>query len=151
MKPFIALLVVFVVTLFITKIAFGYYHVHKAAIFAITGMLLFASLGHFMYTEGMQYMIPSFFPFRFQLIVLSGILEIVLAFVLLIPKYEKLFAWVIIVYLICVLPFNIYSAVEKINYQNPKIEGPGLSYLWLRIPIQLFYIGWLYFLCIIKL
>ena len=31
------------------------------------------------------------------------------------------------------------------NYKEANYTGPGPEHLWFRIPLQLFFIGWLYF------
>ena len=48
-------------------------------------------------------------------------------------------------FFILILPSNIYASVKKINYQKATLDGPGLSYLWFRMPLQVFFIGWVYF------
>jgi hypothetical protein len=42
-------------------------------------------------------------------------------------------------------PGNIKAAVNHIDYQKGTNNGPGPTYLWFRIPLQLFFIGWVCF------
>ena len=37
------------------------------------------------------------------------------------------------------------NALENINYQTGELNGPGLSYLWFRIPMQILFMVWVYF------
>ena len=44
--------------------------------------------------------------------------------------------------LLAVLPANIYSAIHRIDFGG---HGSGPAYLLVRVPFQLFVIGWTYF------
>ncbi|MDC6364524.1 MULTISPECIES: hypothetical protein [Flavobacteriaceae] len=70
--------------------------------------------------------------------------EITFAVGLLIPGYRHHKAWALIVFLLLILPANIYAAMHNINYQTGALDGNGLSYLWFRIPLQVFFIIWIY-------
>ncbi|GLU43228.1 hypothetical protein Musp01_08520 [Muricauda sp. NBRC 101325] len=107
-------------------------------------MLVFTAMGHFMFVEGMSAMVPPFIPFKNQLVLLTGILEIILGISILFPHYQTFTAWMLIAFLILILPANIYGAIHHVNYQTGIANGPGLAYLWFRIPLQLFFIIWVY-------
>ena len=87
-------------------------------------------------------MLPSFVPARTGIIYVTGILEILGAIGLLIPVFRKYAAWCLILFLIAVLPANIYSAMERIDFGG---HGSGPVYLLLRIPFQIFVIAWIYY------
>lgn len=112
-------------------------------------MLIFTAIGHFAFTKGMSVMIPDFIPYKTPLIYLTGILEIILAVGLLVPQYRKATGIILIIFLILILPANIKAAIENINYQTGEHDGPGLSYLWIRIPMQILFIAWVFF-CAVK-
>ncbi len=38
--------------------------------------------------------------------------------------------------------------MENINYQTGELDGNGLDYLWFRIPLQVFFIVWVFFTAI---
>jgi hypothetical protein len=40
------------------------------------------------------------------------------------------------------LSANINAAIHKVDYEKATYEGPGISYLWFRIPLQLLFIAW---------
>jgi uncharacterized membrane protein len=45
------------------------------------------------------------------------------------------------------LPFggNIYAATQHIDIEKGTFTGPTTPYLWFRIPLQLLFIGWVYY------
>jgi len=113
-------------------------------------MLLFTSSAHFAFKRGMVRMIPNFLPFKQLLVAVTGVLEIALGLALLFSVYNNITGWIIIGLLICMLPANINAAIHKIDYQKPDSIGPGLFYLWFRVPLQLFFIGWIYWSVLLR-
>lgn len=144
MKPLSVLLLTFVVVLFVIKFTQKEHNFTLAARIAIATMLLFTAIGHFIFTKGMSMMLPSFLPYKTNIIYLTGIFEILLAIGLLIPKFQIISGWLLIIFLILMLPANIYASLNKINYQKGTFDGNGLSYLWFRIPLQILFIIWTY-------
>ncbi len=57
-------------------------------------------------------MIPDLFPFKTALVYLTGVLELLFAAGLLMPKTKVLTGWVLIAFLLAVLPANINAAME---------------------------------------
>ena len=145
MKPLIVLLASFVVSTIVIKLSKGDMDHALAGRISMACMLFFTAIGHFAFSDGMSAMIPSFVPFKKALVFVTGIMEIMLAIGLLFPQYQKVFAWTSILFLFMVLPANIKAALEHINYQTGKMDGRGPTYLWFRVPLQLFYMGWIYF------
>lgn len=144
MKPLIVLLTVFVLSVAASKIFSGTYNFSLSGRIAISVMLCFTAIGHFAFTKGMSMMIPPFIPFRIPIVYLTGIFEIMLAIGLLVPKLKVLSGWALIVFLLLMLPGNIYAAMHHVNYQKATFDGPGLSYLWFRIPLQILFLAWTY-------
>lgn len=149
MKPFIILLAVFTITLIILRVRRHKYDWPLAGRIAMSVMLLFTAIGHFAFTEGMAMMIPSSLPFRVELVYFTGIIEIAAAIGLLLPSLRKITGWLLILFLVLVLPANIYAALHHVNYQAATLDGNGPDYLWFRVPLQIFFIGWVY-LCAIR-
>jgi uncharacterized membrane protein len=145
MLPFLILLTVFSISFIWLKIKTQKNHIQLSARVAMCAMLFFTAIGHFIYTEGMALMIPGIIPFKIQIIYVTGFVEIALGIGLLIPRVKYYAAWLIIIFFIAVLPANIYAAIHNIDYQKASIDGNGLSYLLFRVPLQLFFIGWVYF------
>lgn len=107
-------------------------------------MLIFTAVGHFAFTKGMAGMVPGFLPFKTEIVILTGILEILFAVGLVIPGYRYFTGWVLIVFFILILPANIKASVDNLNFQTGEYDGPGLTYLWFRVPLQIFFILWVY-------
>ncbi len=145
MKPLAVLLSSFVIAIFVIKIVDKEYDFALAARIAMSIMLCFTAIGHFAFTKGMSMMIPQFIPFKTNLVYLTGLFEILLAIGLLVPKLKAISGWGLIIFLVLMLPANIYAAIHLVNYQKGTFDGNGISYLWFRIPLQLLFIAWTYF------
>ena len=144
MKPLIVLLLSFTISIFLIKIIKKEYDFALSARIAMSIMLVFTAIGHFAFTKGMSMMIPKIIPFKESIIYLSGILEILLALGLIIPKFQIVSGWALIVFLLLMLPANIYASLNHVNYQKGTFDGNGLIYLWFRIPLQFLFIIWAY-------
>lgn len=144
MKPLIVLLIVFIVSLVVTRVAYGHFEFAISGRIAMSAMLLFTAIGHFAFTKGMAQMLPSFVPFKTAIIYLTGIIEIGAAIGLLLPISSVATAWLLIVFFILILPANIYAAIHHIDYQKGTFDGNGLTYLWFRIPLQIVFVIWTY-------
>lgn len=102
-----------------------------AAFFAAAGLL------HFIKPKFFLRIMPPYIPWHKPIVYLTGIAEIGLAVLLLIPPYRVWAAWGIIAHLIAVFPANIYHLTSG---------GAGMRIpqwlLVLRLPLQFFLIGW---------
>ncbi len=107
-------------------------------------MLIFTSIAHFAFTKGMEMMLPDFITFKTTAVYLTGVIEIVAAIGLFIPKFQIITAWLLITFFVLILPANIYAAIKEIDYQKGTSDGNGLNYLWFRIPLQILFIVWVY-------
>ncbi|WP_339709676.1 hypothetical protein [Cyclobacterium amurskyense] len=145
MKPFILLIAVTILAIGYMKLVYGVYNFSLSARIGFSAMLLFTALGHFLFTEGMAMMIPDFLPFKKELVYFTGLIEIMAAIGLHVPQFRLLTAWLLILFFVLIIPANIKASMEQIDYQNATFEGNGLEYLWFRIPLQILFIGWVYF------
>ena len=148
MKPFFVLIAVFLLSLLAIYLITGNPNWQLAGRIGMSAMLLFTAMGHFMFSKGMELMIPAFIPFRKALVFITGVIEILAAIMLLIPAAQELGGWLLIVFFILITPANIYAAISRLNYQTGQKDGPGPAYLWLRLPLQVIFIAWVYFSCI---
>ncbi|WP_350286101.1 DoxX family protein [uncultured Croceitalea sp.] len=150
MKPLIVLLLSFTISVFVIKIIKREYDFAMAGRIAMSLMLVFTAIGHFVFTKGMSMMIPKFIPFKESFVYLTGLFEILMAIGLLIPKFKYVSGWALVVFLLLMLPANIYASMHHVNYQKGTFDGNGLSYLWFRIPLQVLFIIWTY-ICSIRI
>jgi uncharacterized membrane protein len=145
LKPLIVLLGTFFITLLAIYAINLDWEFKTAGNIAMSVMLLFTAIGHFVLKESMAKMLPSSIPFRSQIVLATGFLEILGAVGLIIVATRTLTAWMLLIFFILILPANIYAAIHKVNHENAKTDGPGVKYLWFRIPLQLFFILWIAF------
>lgn len=101
--------------------------------------IFFVSAGvmHFVNPDFYMKIMPPYLPWHVGLVYLSGVIEIVLGIMVIIPKYTRLAAWGLIALLLAVFPANIYAAL------NPQVM-PDVNPVaqWIRLPFQLVFIAW---------
>jgi len=114
----------------------------KRARVGLSLFFLFTSIGHFIRTDAMAEMLPPSLPYRTGLIYVTGILELLGAVGVWIPSLMRVTGLLLILMLIGILPSNIYSAINRVDFGG---HGAGPAYLLVRIPFQLFVIWWTYF------
>lgn len=142
MSPLIVLVSIFVVTVIVRRLSGRETDYGWSGRLALSGMLIFTAIGHFRYTEGMKMMLPFELPFGTEIIVLTGLVEIGIAFGLVVPRTIKFSGWTLLIFLILALPSNIQAAINHVDFQNASFNGPGPEYLWFRIPVQLLFMVW---------
>ncbi|WP_377887585.1 DoxX family protein [Alkalihalobacillus sp. R86527] len=102
---------------------------------------IFAGCAHFAQGDGFAAMLPEWVPFRLALIYATGIIEILLAVLLLVPATRKLARFWTAVYLVVIFPANIYAAIAGIP--APGQEEVNQTLLWIRLLFQPLLIGWI--------
>src|SRR5690606_12749446 len=95
---------------------------------------------HLVTPEKLTYMIPDFLPYPEALVYISGVMEIVLAVLLLIPRYQRWAGWLIIGLLVAVFPANINVAIHQLPAPGGLPAEPW--YVWSRLAFQPIYIAW---------
>lgn len=148
MKPLIVLLVSFVISLLTLYFIGEQYEIDLSGRIAMSVMLAFTTLGHFIYTKGMVMMIPVFIPFKKEIVYITGLFEITAAIGLHISQIAQLTGWALIIFFLIMLPANINAAIKHIDYQKGTLDGSGVNYLWFRVPLQIFFIFWTYYFSI---
>lgn len=143
--PEIILLSTFLIALIILKIVYKEYRFALSGRIAMAAMLVTTGAAHFVFAKGMTLMLPDFIPYRFELVYFTGVIEMMAAIGLLLPKYRKLTAWLLIVFFVVLIPSNIYATMKHVNLEKATFDGNGPGYLWFRIPLQIFFIAWVYF------
>ena len=147
MKPFFVLLIVFALCLGITAIS-SEVKINLSGKIAMSVMLLFTSIGHFKFTRGMTMMMPEWIPAKKEMVLITGIVEILAAIGILVPSASRMTGILLIIFFVLILPTNISAAVRHVNYEKADYSGKGTEYLWFRVPFQLLLIGWIYFFII---
>jgi uncharacterized membrane protein len=91
---------------------------------------------HFISPDFYLKIMPPYLPLHLELVYLSGLFEVALGMMLLVPRFSRFAGWGIIALLIAVFPANIYL------YQNQEVlPAPALVH-FLRLPLQGVFILW---------
>ncbi len=98
-----------------------------------------AGVNHFINTAFYLKIMPPFLPWHLLLVYLSGVVEIVLGVLLLIPKLTRMAAWGLIALLIAIFPVNINMALNHELYPDYSATA-----LWVRLPLQFILLAWAY-------
>ena len=138
MAPLVVLLVVFVVAQFWVSNRYRDPSLRAARV-ALAAMFTLTGVAHFTSTGAMVQMLPPLLPGAAIIVYLTGVLELIVAAFLLwrVAYATPWLGWMLSVFLLALLPANIYSAIAEVG-----LGGHGASYLWFRIPLQVFFIGW---------
>ena len=102
-------------------------------------IMIGAGTMHFVNPDFYIRIMPPYLPLHTELVYLSGVFEIVLGVLILIPRYSTLAAWGMIALLIAVFPANLHMAL------NPELfSDVSPAALYIRLPIQIGFIAWSY-------
>ncbi len=104
----------------------------------LAAMLIYAGVQHFLKPAFYEPFVPAFLPAKTFIVYASGVVEILLGILLLIPKYTKLAATGIILLMIAFLPIHIWDIFSE----NPAIGSKNAAMI--RLPIQFLFIAWAY-------
>jgi uncharacterized membrane protein len=103
-----------------------------AALFIIGG------IAHFLVPDLYMRIMPPYLPYHRALVLVSGVFEIALGILLLVPRTSHLAAWGLIALLIAVFPANLFM------YQHSDRFRVSPTLLLLRLPLQGLLIVWAY-------
>ena len=94
---------------------------------------------HFQDPEWFIRIVPPILPYKLTLVHVSGLFEILLGILLMIPPFQSIAAKGSIILLICVYPANIYLA-----YTNGAAMNISPEMAWGRLPFQFVFLGLAY-------
>ena len=99
--------------------------------------LVGAGVNHFIRTGFYLRMMPPYVPFPLAMVQISGVAEIALGLLLLVPAWSAAAAWGLIALLVAVFPANLQMALHPDTF--PEFTPKAL---WLRLPLQAVLIAW---------
>ena len=102
-------------------------------------LLIIGGIAHFTTTQFYINAMPDYLPFHEIIVYASGIIEVLLGVLLVIPKTTQNAAIAIIVLLIAVFPANINMYLNHENF--PEMSETALL---IRLPLQFILIIWAY-------
>jgi uncharacterized membrane protein len=106
--------------------------------FVLAIFLIGAGITHFVNPAFFLKIMPPYLPLHKELVLVSGIFEVLLGVLLLVPAYSRWAAWGIVALLIAVFPANLY-----VFQHQELIPASPLVHL-LRLPLQGVFILWAY-------
>jgi len=98
-----------------------------------------AGILHFVHPAVYMKIMPVWLPWHKELVLLSGVFEILFGLLLVFPKTRRFAAYGIIALLVAVFPANIQMMINYVQEHNKM--------LWLsiiRLPLQVVLIWWAY-------
>jgi len=100
--------------------------------------MIIAGTMHFVNPAFFLKIMPPYLPLHKELVLLSGVAEVLLGILLLVPQTSRKAAWGIVALLIAVFPANLYL------YQHQEILSASPVVHLLRLPLQGLFILWAY-------
>jgi uncharacterized membrane protein len=113
-------------------------HLKTVSRFLLAALMLGAGTMHFVQTDFFTRIMPPYLPWHRELVYVSGLGEVALGLMLLVPRFSRLAAWGVIALLIAVFPANIYL------YQHQELLPASPLVHFLRLPLQALFILWAY-------
>jgi len=111
-----------------------------SARYALSLMFVFTGVAHFnRMRHDLVKMVPPSVPQPMAAIYLTGVLELMGAAGLLVPRTERWAAWGLILMMVAMFPANVRAARQGI-----PLRGRPATPLWLRTPMQVLFIGLLW-------
>lgn len=148
MAPLIFLLSTFAILYLVNRFALKR-HISLSVIgrVSMAVMLVVTGISHFTNTGEMVQMMPEFVPAKREIVYLTGICELFAVVGLFFEKTFKLTSVLLIIFFIAILPANIAGSIKQVQYGGMEY---GTWYLLFRVPLQIFFIWWVYFFGIKK-
>jgi uncharacterized membrane protein len=111
-----------------------------SACYSLAVMFVFTGIAHFnKMKHDLAGMVPAIFPRPMLLVYFTGVLELMGATGLLLPRFRSLAGVCLILLLIALFPANVKAAMT-----GATLAGKPATPLWLRAPMQLLFIGLLW-------
>ncbi|MDB4976208.1 MAG: DoxX family protein [Myxococcaceae bacterium] len=113
--------------------------------FLLAGLMVTMGVLHFTHAESFVSIVPGYLPWPVPLVLISGAFELVLGSLLLLERTRTLAAYGLVALFLAVLPANINMALHpevQIAGLPAWLPQPSATALWLRLPLQLVFIGW---------
>jgi len=98
-------------------------------------------ISHFTHAEFFVAIMPPYLPAHLELVWVSGIFEILGGIGLILPRTRRWASYGIIALLFAVFPANLHMAI---NSETFVAQGMPLWGLYARLPVQLVFIAWAY-------
>ena len=111
-------------------------YIKPFSIIVMSWFYIYTGLLHFTNTNWFLQIVPPYLPMKMELVYLSGLFEVILGFMLIVPALRYYAGWGLILLLIAVYPANIYLAQT-----NGAAMNTSALVAWGRLPFQFLFIG----------
>lgn len=109
--------------------------VPSVSILVIAAFFFIGGVAHFVFTDVFVRIMPNYLGYQKELVLISGVFELLGAIGILFPSTRLLAGYGLIVLIIAVFPANINMAIHHQDYKSiPELL------LWLRLPLQFFFV-----------
>jgi len=109
----------------------------------LAGFFIVAGANHFLHPAPYLAMMPRWLPAHSALIAISGVAEVLGGVGVLFRSSRRFAGWGLLLLIVAVFPANVQVALHG----WPGYEVPAWM-LWLRLPLQLLALWWVYQICI---
>jgi uncharacterized membrane protein len=117
----------------------------SAAAIGLGVLFVVTAIGHFIQTAPMAQMLPPWVPERTLIVYLTGVLELAIAVGFLVPRFRRFAGWLGAAVLVLFFPANIYAAIHHVPMGG---HAWGPVYLFIRAPLQIIILVWIYWFTI---
>jgi uncharacterized membrane protein len=143
MAPLIFLLATFVILFLVNKFVLnGRLTLSFIGRASMAVMLTVTGVTHFTHTDWMAGMMPEFMPAKRELVYFTGVCELLAVVGLVWDRFSRLTSIMLIIFFVAILPANIAERIQAVNADGLEF---GLWYLLFRVPLQIFFIWWVYY------
>ena len=105
-------------------------------------MLVVTGVSHFTTPGPKVEIMPEFVPARLELAYFTGVCELLAVIGLVWDRISKLTSVMLIIFFVAVLPANIIGSIKAVNFGGMEY---GAWYLLFRVPLQIFFIWWVWY------
>lgn len=112
-------------------------HVPLGALFLFVGTM------HFVQPRFFWPLMPPWLPWHHELVAISGVVELVVGVMLLVPAWRAWGGWLAIATLLAVWPANWHHALSGgLSHPDLPAEMASATIAWVRLPLQLPLLWW---------
>lgn len=111
----------------------------RIALLLLTAFFVVAGVNHVANPDFYLRIMPPYLPAHRELVLLSGLFEVLGGLAVLLPAVRALAGWGLMLLLLAVFPANVHMALHP--EQFPSV--PAFA-LYVRLPLQIVFIAWTY-------
>lgn len=111
----------------------------RAALWLLAAFFVVAGVNHFVNPDFYVRIMPPYLPAHRELVLLSGVFEVLGGLGVLVPAVRRLAGWGLILLLLAVFPANIQMALHPEQFPSISVLA-----LYARLPLQVVFIAWTY-------